>query len=259
MSSFQNKLPARERRVTQHRLLANTEQQQLLQVLHKLSELSDTAGAAPDILLKPPSLTITCERDHPTWAAAIAKVAAATGCKHEVAPIVLLEFDITAKDAPGRKVRHYLDSTKNSALLGYSTTDSLLQISVLDQGSSFMEFATVLETLLTSDYFSSDPSHDQPSNQDVKIEPADFTPAAWWSAESQHLVKLVREHKNAPLYVYSLKRLRENIQQLKSIQSIDRVFYAMKANFNEHVLRAVHDSGLSLEVVSKEEVPSLLR
>ena len=51
---------------------------------------------------------------------------------------------------------------------------------------------------------------------------------------------------------------RDSIEQavaaLKSLESVDAVFYAMKANPHREILQLVHDGGLNIECVSPGEI-----
>ena len=55
-------------------------------------------------------------------------------------------------------------------------------------------------------------------------------------------------------YAYSLDRVATQAERLKGLESIDRVYYAIKANSNPGVLRRVRDSGLEFECVSPGEI-----
>lgn len=75
---------------------------------------------------------------------------------------------------------------------------------------------------------------------------------AWWKEKRDELVKLAKER--GPSYVYSKDALVENTKQLKQLQSVDRFFYAMKANANMDVLKTFRSQGLGFECVSIGEV-----
>jgi len=48
------------------------------------------------------------------------------------------------------------------------------------------------------------------------------------------------------------------VAALRSLKSVDAVFYAMKANANPEILKLVHDRGLNLECVSPGEIARVL-
>ncbi|MFZ9001424.1 MAG: bifunctional aspartate kinase/diaminopimelate decarboxylase [Bacteriovoracaceae bacterium] len=103
------------------------------------------------------------------------------------------------------------------------------------------------ETFLTSTY----------GNSWKEINSSDHRPAylakkPWWSEKRQELLELAQE--NSPLYVYDQMTIENSIQDLKSLKSIDRVFYSMKANNHPKVLKTVLESGLGLECVSINEI-----
>lgn len=78
----------------------------------------------------------------------------------------------------------------------------------------------------------------------------------WWSSKRVELLRLLTAHSmnHDALYVYSLSALRANIAALKSIGSIDRIFFACKANHNPEVLRTIESAGLGFECVSIHEL-----
>ncbi len=75
-------------------------------------------------------------------------------------------------------------------------------------------------------------------------------------------LQLVSEH-GSPLYVFSERRIRSNIERLKRAAEIVnrpvRFCYASKANSNMAVLRTVRDSGIDIEVNSGGELYKALR
>ncbi|MYA29648.1 MAG: bifunctional aspartate kinase/diaminopimelate decarboxylase [Gammaproteobacteria bacterium] len=76
--------------------------------------------------------------------------------------------------------------------------------------------------------------------------------APWWAERRGELLKLAEER--GATYAYSLERVAAQAQRLNGLESIDRVYYAIKANSNPGVLRRVRDSGLEFECVSPGEV-----
>lgn len=76
--------------------------------------------------------------------------------------------------------------------------------------------------------------------------------APWWAERRGELLKLAEER--GATYAYSLERVAAQAQRLRGLESIDRVYYAIKANSNPGVLRRVRESGLEFECVSPGEV-----
>jgi diaminopimelate decarboxylase/aspartate kinase len=79
----------------------------------------------------------------------------------------------------------------------------------------------------------------------------------WWIRKRAQLLALAGEHDNA--YVYDADSIRGAANGLKGLKSVDRVLYAMKANFNPGVLRLLHELGIDFECVSPGEVEHLRR
>jgi len=78
----------------------------------------------------------------------------------------------------------------------------------------------------------------------------------WWVRRRSELVAIGREHGAA--YVYDLATVRGAAGRLKALQSVQRVFFAMKANNSRDILRALHDEGLSFECVSPNEIARIM-
>jgi diaminopimelate decarboxylase/aspartate kinase len=75
---------------------------------------------------------------------------------------------------------------------------------------------------------------------------------AWWLTRREELLALARERQNA--YVYDRETVRGAARSLLGLASIDRVLYAMKANFNPELLRLLAAEGVDFECVSPGEV-----
>lgn len=76
--------------------------------------------------------------------------------------------------------------------------------------------------------------------------------APWWIERREELLKLTEEQ--GAVYVYSRGRVAAAAARLKALESIDRVYYALKANAHPGVLKQVLRSGLEFECVSPGEV-----
>ena len=74
----------------------------------------------------------------------------------------------------------------------------------------------------------------------------------WWIAKAEQLQALMSEHESA--YVYDLDTARGAARRLASLDSVNRVFYAVKANDHVSILRVLSEEGLGFECVSMEEV-----
>lgn len=78
----------------------------------------------------------------------------------------------------------------------------------------------------------------------------------WWVRRRAELVALGHQHQSA--YVYDLASVRAAAGRLKSLHSVRRVFFAMKANNSPDVLRVMDEEGLSFECVSPGEIRRVL-
>lgn len=77
-------------------------------------------------------------------------------------------------------------------------------------------------------------------------------PASWWRGKADRLVAAARE-AGTPLYVYDQESLEDAAAALRALP-VDRVFYAVKANWNEDILRLFEKAGLGFECVSPGEI-----
>jgi diaminopimelate decarboxylase/aspartate kinase len=75
---------------------------------------------------------------------------------------------------------------------------------------------------------------------------------AWWMQKRDKLFDVAAEHLNA--YVYDSDSVREAVRELSGLESIDRILYAVKANFNADVIRIIDAEGADFECVSPGEV-----
>ncbi len=90
-----------------------------------------------------------------------------------------------------------------------------------------------------------------------------FKPAAggardlpWWRGKRQQLIEALGSADAA--YVYDLDCVRRASRALRSLRSVDRVHYSMKANPDARILRAIRGEGIEMECVSRGEVERVL-
>lgn len=77
-------------------------------------------------------------------------------------------------------------------------------------------------------------------------------PAPWWHDRREDLLALAAEQ--TPLYVYDTESLDAAVTELGTLQSVERVYYAIKANPHPEILRRFEAAGLGFECVSPGEV-----
>jgi len=83
-------------------------------------------------------------------------------------------------------------------------------------------------------------------------QPAVQTHDTWWMRKRAQLLDLADKQLNA--YVYDRESVSEAARNLLRLKSVDRVLYAVKANFNADVLKVLADEGVDFECVSPGEV-----
>ncbi|MBT8091824.1 MAG: bifunctional aspartate kinase/diaminopimelate decarboxylase [Gammaproteobacteria bacterium] len=74
----------------------------------------------------------------------------------------------------------------------------------------------------------------------------------WWLKKRSQLLDVAHTHTNA--YVYDCDSVADAAQSLLDLANVDRILYAVKANFNEEVLRTLDKAGVDFECVSPGEV-----
>ena len=77
----------------------------------------------------------------------------------------------------------------------------------------------------------------------------------WWLNKRNDLLELAEQYPNA--YVYDADSVRNAAKSLLDMPSLDRVLYAVKANFNAELLKILAESGADFECVSPGEVDCL--
>jgi len=77
----------------------------------------------------------------------------------------------------------------------------------------------------------------------------------WWLAKRDALLKIAGKQLNA--FVYDIESIKAAAAGLRSLVSVDRILYAVKANFNADIIRALADAGVDFDCVSPGEVKHL--
>lgn len=81
-------------------------------------------------------------------------------------------------------------------------------------------------------------------------------PTPWWEMERDRLLTTSTHH--SPCYVYHSPTQTSKAQQLLTLKSIDRLFYAIKANPYPSVLITLEKEGIGFECVSIQELDLVL-
>ena len=78
----------------------------------------------------------------------------------------------------------------------------------------------------------------------------------WRTSKITQLLKLSDVHGNS--IIYNVDTINENIDRLNQLDSIEGLFYAMKANYSTDILKAVMKKNIGFECVSPGEVQFLI-
>ncbi len=77
-------------------------------------------------------------------------------------------------------------------------------------------------------------------------------PDAWWMKKREQLLELADGQLNA--YVYDRDSVISAARSLLDLKNVNRILYAVKANFNAELLRSLAETGVDFECVSPGEV-----
>ena len=75
---------------------------------------------------------------------------------------------------------------------------------------------------------------------------------SWWLNKREQLIEIAADNLNA--YVYDSESVRAAANALTSLESVDRILYAVKANFNPKLIEIIDKAGVDFECVSPGEV-----
>ncbi len=75
---------------------------------------------------------------------------------------------------------------------------------------------------------------------------------SWWMQKREQLLEVAGRQLNA--YVYDKESVRHAARNLCDLSSVDRVLYAVKANFNAELLEVLDEEGVGFECVSPGEI-----
>lgn len=78
----------------------------------------------------------------------------------------------------------------------------------------------------------------------------------WWESERETLLTMASN--NSPCYVYHQPTVSEKADELLKLKSVDRLFYALKANPHPGILKTLYAKSIGFECVSIEELNHVL-
>ena len=83
-------------------------------------------------------------------------------------------------------------------------------------------------------------------------EPAVRAADTWWMQKRDELLEVADKNLNA--YVYDRDSVIEAAESLTALRNVDRILYAVKANFNADLIRTLSECGVDFECVSPGEI-----
>ncbi|MFL2547239.1 MAG: bifunctional aspartate kinase/diaminopimelate decarboxylase, partial [Candidatus Rariloculaceae bacterium] len=81
-------------------------------------------------------------------------------------------------------------------------------------------------------------------------------PTPWWETQREKLLAIAEQHDAA--YVYDTQTIRNALADLISLDTVNAVYYSMKANPHPDILRTVDEQGANFECVSPGEIRRVL-
>lgn len=70
---------------------------------------------------------------------------------------------------------------------------------------------------------------------------------------NNNIIRLSKTINDKPIYIYDYEIIKQNVSNLKALSNIDEYFYAVKANYNENIIRYLSEL-INFETVSLEEI-----
>ena len=121
----------------------------------------------------------------------------------------------------------------------YSANDLTISF-VLDKKESYKLLYNLHKHLISNNYFYIEKDVLTNSNN-------------WWYEQLENIKDLMKNENS--LYLYNLNVVENQINILKNdLNSVDNIFYSMKANNNSKLIKYISDKGIGFECVSFEEV-----
>ncbi|MCF6287617.1 MAG: bifunctional aspartate kinase/diaminopimelate decarboxylase [Proteobacteria bacterium] len=77
-------------------------------------------------------------------------------------------------------------------------------------------------------------------------------PLNWWQLKRNTLLTMAKEL--SPCYVYDKATILQQIDKLQGLSSVDKIFFAMKANPNAEILKIIYAHNIGIEMVSPGEI-----
>ena len=139
-------------------------------------------------------------------------------------------------------------------LLSLAANDLNLTV-VVDEEQAQLLAARLHDVLF--DIEENDPVFGSTWNEQTPVENEQLRQSEWWQDKRQDLLQLMSGKTSA--YVYDLDTIDQALQRLQNLKSIDKCFYAMKANAHPKVLQQVISSGTGIECVSIGEMKHILQ
>jgi diaminopimelate decarboxylase/aspartate kinase len=173
---------------------------------------------------------------------------------------VEVRLDCAVVSIVGRRIRAVLHELGSAFSVFREHPVHLMSQSAEDLNLSFVVDEHDADTLvgsLHSQLFAAarpelGPSWDQLTQHEMQPQPA-ASSTPWWQ---QHRLEIEPLLGTGPsLYLYHLETVRQRADSLvRSLPSVDRWFYAQKANDHEEILKTVVERGFGLECVSQGEL-----
>jgi len=87
--------------------------------------------------------------------------------------------------------------------------------------------------------------------------PETGAPPSWWREKRDELTEIAGRSLNA--YVYDTDTIRAAARSISGVTAVDRILYAVKANFNPRVLQLLAEENIDFDCVSPAEVKHVMQ
>jgi diaminopimelate decarboxylase/aspartate kinase len=152
------------------------------------------------------------------------------------------------------RIGHALKVFEEQKIYLVSQAANDLNLSFVVDESQALRLATKLHAILIEENITGY-LFEQSWHEEFLADKAPQKNIPWWQQRQEELLQIAK--KQTPVYVYEKNTLERSVDAVKNLKSIQRVFYAMKANYQPDILKLFYQADLGFECVSIGEMEYL--